>query len=58
MKKALAMLLTLAMALSMLPMAFADVAEAPLQEAVLSDEVPEEELSAVIAPDTVPTRCV
>ena len=56
MKKALAMLLTLAMALSMLPMAFADVAEAPLQEAVLSDEVPEEELSAVIAPDTVPTE--
>ncbi len=40
MKKALAMLLTLAMALSMLPMAFADVAEAPLAEAPITVDEP------------------
>ena len=40
MKKALAMLLTLAMALSMLPMAFADVAEAPLAEAPITMDEP------------------
>ena len=40
MKKALAMLLTLAMALSMLPMAFADVAQAPLGEAPLTVDEP------------------
>ena len=40
MKKALAMLLTLAMALSMLPMAFADVAEAPLDEAPVTVDEP------------------
>lgn len=40
MKKALAMLLTLAMALSMMPMAFADVAQAPLGEAPLTADEP------------------
>ena len=58
MKKALAMLLTLAMALSMLPMAFADVAEAPLAEAPVTMDEPAPADTAPVPTDEAPLAVV